>query len=306
MVSQSVFLTGATGFIGSHLTKLLVESGFHVSALYRRNLPTSSLRIPCPNAIEWVSADIATDWINVHKPNIVVNLATDYGKGDRPSVCVDSNISLPLRLLEAANAVGSSLFINTDSFFGKAGFNYPHMKPYTMSKSHFIAWSRDYASNHSIRFLTMRLEHVYGEFDNEDKFVPTLMRRLNASGEIIKFTSGEQRRDFIHVSDVARAFLTVINQSQRLAQDVDELEVGNGCSMPVRSFVEQAYIIADSNAMLDFGALPQRSGEILDSKAWNKPLLNLGWEPIVDLRQGLTQTLRSLSVGKDCFNRSSR
>lgn len=305
MVSQSVFLTGATGFVGSHLTKLLVECGFRVSALYRRNLPSSSVRIPCPDAIEWVSSDVAMDWINNNKPDIVVHLATDYGKGDWPSVCVDSNIYLPLRLLEAANAAGSSLFLNADSFFGKAKFNYPHMKPYTMSKSQFMAWGRDYASTHSIRFVTMRLEHVYGEFDNKDKFVPTLMRRLYVPGEIIEFTSGKQCRDFIHVSDVARAFLTVINHSQRLNQDIDELEVGNGCSMSVRSFVEQAYKLADSNAVLDFGVLPQRAGEILDSKAWNKPLLNLGWAPIVDLHQGLTQTLRSLCVEKDCFNSSS-
>lgn len=305
MSLQLIFLTGATGFVGSHLIKLLVEKGFRVSALYRHHFPVSSVRIPCFDVIEWVSVDVAEDWIKDNKPDVVVHLATDYGKGGIPSVCVDSNVSLPLRLLEAANVAGSSLFLNTDSFFGKPRFDYSYMKPYIMSKSQFIAWGRDYASNLSLRFLTMRLEHVYGEFDNEDKFVPTLMSRLNIPSELIELTSGEQRRDFIHVSDVATAFLTVINQHQFLTRDVDELEVGSGRSISIRSFVEKAYALASSTAILSFGELPQRSGEILDSKAWHEPLLNLGWMPLIDLDQGLRRTLKYLPSWNDCTNRRS-
>ena len=289
-----LFLTGATGFVGAHLAKLFIESGFRLSALYRGVVPTECLRIPFANDVEWIGVDFAEEWIKDHNPTAVVHLATDYGRGGILSACVDTNISLPLRLLEAANAGGTSLFLNADSFFGKTGFNYPHMKPYTLSKAQFLAWGRHYASVNNIRFLTMRLEHVNGEFDNESKFVTNLKRRMLVPNEIIELTSGEQRRDFIHVTDVARAFLAVIHKYKYIDNNVDMLEVGTGDSITVKSFVEKTHHLASSTAILKFGALPQRNGEIFDSKARNGPLQELGWRPATDLQQGIARTLRSL------------
>jgi nucleoside-diphosphate-sugar epimerase len=285
--TSRTLLTGATGFIGSHLVNLLLNEGHRVAATFRGLKPKSSIRLPKSEQVEWIEVSDAEQWITTNRPEIIVHLATNYGKNTPPSKCIEDNVVFPLTLLEAACAVETPLFLNTATFFGKQKLNYPNMQFYTESKETFAAFATKYCANRVSRFMTLRLEHVYGEHDNSDKFIPFLMGELNKRDGSLRLTDGTQMRDFIHVEDVAAAYLTVIDNYEQCAVDLSEIQVGRGNSVSVRSFVETAALVTNSGVHLDFGALPQRDGEIMESTADNQVLVSLGWSAKVDMRQGI-------------------
>ena len=291
--AHTILITGATGFIGAHLATRLLHEGFQVAATFRDNSPVPTARLPDAADIEWVDATDAPRWTIENTPQTVVHLATEYGKSSPPSTCIASNVLFPMTLLEAACQAGSGLFLNTDSFFGKPCFSYPHLRAYTWSKADFARWGAAHASTSSARFLTLRLEHVYGEHDNTDKFIPFVIAELAAGNPQLKLTDGKQKRDFIHVDDVVSAYLQVIRLVDAVPRELTELEVGCGRGIPVREMVETAADVVQSTAGLLLGALPQRKGEIMDSSADNISLLALGWRPEVGLREGLTRVYRS-------------
>lgn len=295
----AVLITGATGFIGAHLAMLLVRKGFCVAATFRNKPPEPSKRLPIPSKILWVHANDGPQWILNNTPQIIIHLATEYGKELPPSKCINSNVLFPMTLLEAACQAGCKLFLNTDSFFGKACFAYPHMRHYTFSKENFREWGVSHALNSPTRFLTLRLEHVYGEYDNADKFIPFVVDKLAVGNSPIELTDGLQRRDFIHVDDVISAYLQVMLFSDLVPKNVDEIEVGWGHSIAVREMLEVVVDITKSKATLSLGALPQRKCEIMDSSADNRELLALGWRPEVTLRQGLFRVCRAAEVMTD-------
>lgn len=282
-----IFITGGTGFIGSHLVNLLLNEGHRIAATFRGLKPKSSSRLPKNEQVEWIEVSDAVEWITTKRPEIIVHLATNYGKNTPPSKCVEDNVVFPLTLLEAACEVETALFLNTATFFGKPEFNYPHMQFYTGSKENFTVFATKYCASRITRFMTLRLEHVYGEHDNSDKFIPFLMGELNKKDGSLKLTDGTQKRDFIHVEDVAAAYLTVIDNRKQCAVDLSEIQVGCGISVSVRSFVETAALVSNSGVHLDFGALPQRDGEIMESTADNQVLVSLGWSAKVAVRQGI-------------------
>lgn len=286
---RRILLTGGTGFLGSHLLTALRANNYEVLATTRGNIPSSPNRI-VEKGTQWLSSKDAARTIEKYKPFAIIHLATDYGTLSPLHETLISNEAWPLQLLEAGIRAGTQIFLNTDTFFAKSNFTYPHMRPYTLSKSGFLSWGRYAVTGTSTRFITLRLEHVYGENDNQDKFVPMLLRKLNA-GLDIETTEGTQRRDFIHAADVVNAYITVLEQYTLLLPAVDEIEVGSGQSVTLRSFMELAKALSRSSSKLRFGSIPMRPHEIMESSADISILTKLGWMPQLSLEAGLLRCL---------------
>lgn len=246
---------------------------------------------------EWVAAEDAARVIEAFKPDAVIHMATDYGIASGLHETLVANAAWPLSLLEAAIRAGTELFLNTDSFFAKPEFAYSHMQAYTLSKSNFLAWGRQATKGTQTRFITLRLEHVFGENDKPNKFVPLLLRRLK-SGEAIELTAGTQLRDFVYAGDVASAFMTVLSNHSALRRKEDEIEVGTGTSVTIRSFVELAKSICGSASPLQFGSLPMRENEIMDSFADVTILRMLGWMPQANLQDALQRCVTSMDAAR--------
>jgi CDP-paratose synthetase len=293
-------LTGGTGFLGSHMLAALHAENYSVVAA-TRGLTSGLPDYLCDRRTEWVAAEDSAKVIEAIKPDAVIHMATDYGIASRLHETLVANAAWPLSLLEAAIRAGTELFLNTDSFFAKPVFSYSHMPAYTLSKSNFFAWGRHATKGTQTRFITLRLEHVFGENDKPNKFVPLLLRRLK-SGEAIELTAGTQLRDFVYAGDVARAFMTVLRNQSTLRQEEDEIEVGTGMSITVRSFVEFAKSICGSASPLHFGSLPMRENEIMDSFADVSILRMLGWMPQFHLHDALERCFTSMESGR-VFNK---
>ncbi|HHP5407146.1 TPA: NAD-dependent epimerase/dehydratase family protein [Aeromonas veronii] len=296
--TQTVILTGASGFIGSHLVNRLIELGFLVIAVTRS--PEKNLSRQCENLfwIQWSDID-GFLLKNSLSPIAVMHLATAYGRNNENLASVEeANVRMPLNLLELAVKHKISLFINTDSYFTKPEFNYQYMRPYIITKNSFRKWGEFISSYTDLYFVNMRLEHVYGPGDGKGKFIPYIIESLYANKDFIECTDCTQKRDFIYIDDVVSAYITFLNKS--LPSKYVECEVGLGVSIPLREFLEKIRektkeIKHETKTVFKFGSIKQRDNEILESKAKISLLESLGWQPEVEYLVGISKTLERIN-----------
>ena len=284
---MKILLTGATGFLGRHLLASLIERGHQVIVTVRASTDLSPTVLPPAPTEVWnlESGDLALLYSRSPRIDAVIHAATDYGRGSElPTRPFWANELLPMRLLELALRFETPTFINMDTFFNTGKERYDYLRGYTLSKRHFQEWGEYCASNHAIGFVNLRLFHMYGPGDNIKKFLPSLVRSCLRGGEI-PLTSGEQRRDFIHVYDVVSAIATVV--SAKKPGGYHHLDIGSGTSVPVRELVAIVNTLCGSRATLMFGALPTRDGEFQDIRAGTSAMAELGWHPRMSLQAGL-------------------
>lgn len=294
-MAKNILLTGASGFIGSHVLQSLIENNYHVVVLLR---PTSNLwRIESikDQFSVIILSDSMMDLDPVFKENkidTIIHTATVYGRVNPLSDILLTNVLFPLRLLEAGMRNGLKRFINTDSFFGKNPQTPVYLKHYIESKKMLLNILKE--ASKPLRIDNLRLEHPFGENDSEEKFVAKLIKDLVQHKDKISLTAGNQKRDFIYVKDVANAFIKVLEQDDNF-KGFNEYQVGTGYSISVKDFVQTVAAVIQSQSNLAFGELPSRSDEMVDSKADTVTLNAIGWYPRFDLQAALQQTV-ALSV----------
>jgi len=138
----------------------------------------------------------------------------------------------------------------------------------------------------------MALEHFYGPGDDKSKFISWVIDQIIIQAENVPLTGGEQTRDFSYVTDVVSAFIAVINQIGKMSAGFHSFEVGSGESVSIKNLVLMiSKHCSPHKTHFNFGALPYRANELMESTVNTQPLLSLGWSPKVKLEQGLFQTI---------------
>lgn len=288
MENKKVLITGASGFVGSYVTKALIDAGYNVSAICRSNSNFWRLE-GVKNKIEWFNIDTLKSIDQIFESgsySAVIHLAVEYGKNENYNEynLVNTNILFPLNLFTVANQKGVKLFFNADTFYN---LKYDNMTAYTLSKKHFIEWLEIFSKTHKIRIVNMKLFHVYGLLDSNDKFVPSIILSCMKK-QIIPMTSGQQMRDFVYVEDVAGAFVAVLSKElENSSRGMITLDVGTGKMTTIREFVEQANSLWGGRAILDFGTLPDRQGEDDLDKPNLERITQYGWRSKIFLEDGL-------------------
>lgn len=292
MSKPTVLLTGATGFLGSHLLEALLKQSYQVVVLKRS---TSNLWRIEHLAGLYKSYDVDTQPIEQafeeQRIDCVIHTACHYGRnGSALSEVVESNLIFGLKVLEAAITHQAIRFINTDSLLPR------DLNPYSLSKKQLVDWLKQQSSK--IQVTNLKLEHMYGPKDDATKFIAWLVTQLQQNVPVINLTSGVQKRDFIYIEDVVSAFICVLQNAEYLPS-FSEFEVGTGESIEVKTFVENLKHIFEqrygqTKTQLNFGAVPYRQGEIMEFKVDNQALRKLGWQPKVSLSQGLEQSLKEM------------
>lgn len=298
---KRILLTGATGFLGSNLLNALVKSQKYEIAILKRSFSDTARIDHIIGKVK--SYDI--DCIDMKQPfedcngfDVVVHTATTYGHNDTLiTTMVESNVLFPIELMELASSYNkSAIFINTDTFFNNEESSklYSYLSDYTLTKSQFLNWGKLCARENLIKFINVKLFQMYGYNDGKNKFTSFVLESLSNSLNELKLTPGEQKRDFIYIEDVVSAYLLLIDQSDKLGSNFQEFELGNGGSVSIKVFVEEVARIFNSKTKLQFGALPYRENEIMDSTANLEDLCELGWSPKYSLKDGLSLVIKKI------------
>jgi len=286
-MKKTILLTGATGFLGSHLLERFFKEGHKIIILKRSFSNTWRIDHILSKVIFYnVDKENLETPFKENKIDIVIHTATKYGrKNEKASDILKSNLIFPLELLEIAT------FFNTDTFFNPDTALCKYLNYYSLSKKQFVECAKLFCNK--IKIINLKLEHMYGEKDDFTKFIPFVIKQLLMDVEKIKLTKGEQRRDFIYVSDVVNAYYDIFLQVNNFGKGFREYEIGSGEAIKIKLLVQLLKKLTNNkNTILSFGDLPYRENEIMESKSNIKKIKQeIGWQPQVELKEGLLKVI---------------
>lgn len=312
---KTIFLTGATGFIGSHLLKRLIKEGCKVHIAIR---PDSSLwrieefkNVFCSHKIDLTDLEGVKLLIHQIKPDIIFNLAAygvDYRHQDIHQT-IDINIIASVNLFEAFCVNNGHRFIHTGSCseYGrkdKSASECDFLDPanvYGATKASSVHLLSSMAkSTQTGKLVILRPFGVFGEYEGLHRFVPQVIYKLK-NAHAVQMTSGEQIKDYIYIDDLIDAY--ILSSIVPLENKVEIINIGSGKEITIKYL---ALIISKhlgaNNELLQFGALPYRPDEIMYSVAnVNKAKSMLGWEPKVAIEKGLEHTINWYSQNSTKF-----
>ncbi|MBU3612854.1 NAD(P)-dependent oxidoreductase [Polynucleobacter sp. MG-27-Goln-C1] len=268
-----IFLTGGTGFIGCHFINLAHSCGIEIVALRR---PGSHSRLPLLKQPIWVDGHLDGD-LTEHLLGIevLVHLAshTPNPPYDVLSRCLYWNVYASIRLAEQARQCGVDKFIVAGSCFeyGDSAGRYekipvdapllPNLS-YPISKAAASEAFIGFATENQVKLTILRLFQVFGDGEQESRFWPSL-KHAALSGKDFSMSLGEQVRDFIHVSDVAKEFIKALSFENAKPGNAMVKNIGSGTALTLREFAEIWWREWGASGSLRFGEVPYRKNEVM-------------------------------------------
>jgi nucleoside-diphosphate-sugar epimerase len=274
---MKIFVTGATGLIGSHFVRLALEKGHFIYAL-RRTLD-SQPRISWKKYPNWITKSMDELGSNDFKSiDVFVHLAAHSMTPPYESYanCLYWNLYAPLNACCQAVNSGIKNFLIAGSCFeyGKTGEEVDFipteavLKPtntYAASKALSSTAFEQFSSLNKVSVTYLRIFHVYGEGESETRLWPSL-KKAALSGIDFPMTKGEQVRDFIEVSEVAKCLLKeaehLVNSKKRDSLFVVK-NLGSGKPQSILEFSQFWWNKWQAKGKLLIGALPYREGEVM-------------------------------------------
>jgi len=289
---MKVFLTGATGFVGSHFVAYCLERSYEVGILCRENSKTDVFGNGLSFLKRYVydnSTKSIISALSQMRPDVVIHLATYYKpKHQTEDVenLISSNILYGTQLVEAMTQTGNSLLIN----FGTILQNFKNEEYfptnlYSATKEAFHDILRYYVLNQQLRVITLKLSDTYGVNDKRDKILNLLISSaLNRTR--IDLTLGEQYVDLVYIDDVVRAIdCAIVRLLKNVATGQECFSVQSNNPIKVKDLVPIVSEICQTNLEVNWGTVPYRSYEIFEPITVIERLP--GWQPRIDLRTGI-------------------
>lgn len=280
---KHVLITGGTGYLGSHIIKELLSQGHAVSVLIRTYSSLSRLEF-FKEKLNFVNVDDVKVFFEKEKIDGIIHVATNYGrKGEKVSDIISSNLSFPVKLFELAiqNKVG--FFINTDTSLPR------NLNAYSLSKAQFRDWLKIVPNE--LKIINVIPEYFYGSNDDDTKFITGMLNKLKGNVECIDLSEGIQKRDFIYIDDAVSAYICLIENLDKFERYVD-IPLGSATSISLRSLVQLIKKMSNNTqTILNFGKIPIREGDVMESKADISYLFSLGWKPTISIEEGINKII---------------
>jgi CDP-paratose synthetase len=283
---MNVLLTGASGFLGSALALKFRRIGYNVSLLLRKESSVKKLiHQRCQFRLaRFDSYEEIRQLVRDVKPDVVVHAACNYGRnGESMLELTKINLELGLAIYDALAQIKQPVtFIQAGTSLN------PMVSPYALTK-HQFKQSADYLATKSggwFQFIEIRLQHLYGPGDGQEKFASRVLKSCYQNVPILELTKGEQIRDFVYVEDTVNAFITIIQKRDYFLIS-DQVDVGSGEPTTILDFVKTVHALTKSRTELRFGAIPYRDHEPMKCIADIRRMNALGWKPQFNLVSGL-------------------
>lgn len=270
---MKIFITGATGFIGSHLIRQAIAAGHEVLALRRQG---SQPRIALPAEPRWLNGDLESfDASATGDCDVMIHAAAHSANTpyDSLGACLRWNVTAALNAVSRSHAAGIHRFVFVGSCFeyGHSGDSFTALpadaplRPvgsYPVSKAMASMALLEFACERQLVASLARLFHVYGEGEPADRFWPSLARAA-ANGADFPMSDGAQVRDFMPVGTAATLLLAEAERLVSLdAPDLTLINLGTGHGQRLVNFATAEWQRLGATGALRPGTYPRKAGEI--------------------------------------------
>jgi nucleoside-diphosphate-sugar epimerase len=289
---QAVLVTGASGFIGTHLCHRLVEAGATVHALSRRAVSSNA------SPLTWWQGDVAEievvrNLFRKVRPRTIYHLASHVmGAANLEHVLptFQGNLQSSVNLLVAAAENGCGRLIMTGSLAEPEptkGEIFP-VAPYAAAKWASSGYARMFHALYGVPAVLARVFMVYGPAQQDlSKLIPYVILSF-LRGKSPAISSGDRLVDWIYVDDVVEAYLAL---AMVPGIEGKTIEIGSGKLISIREIVDRVAGLVGGQTKPTFGALPDRPMEPVRIADVAQTCDRIGWTPQTPLSEGLSRTV---------------
>jgi nucleoside-diphosphate-sugar epimerase len=279
---KSALITGATGFVGSHLARRLVKDGWTVHAVVRSS-STRDLVCDIEGVIHFHIHDGTIDSMlkifAESRPDTIFHLASLFLSQHQPqdtTALLQSNIIFGTHLAEAAVANGCFQFVNTGtSWQHYEGEGYNPVNLYAATKQAFEDILKYYVEAHELKVVTLKLFDTYGPDDPRPKLMNQL-KRAAQTRETLEMSPGEQLIDLVHVDDVVEAFCLAQGLLESMdASSMKDYGVTSCDPRPLKEIVLKIENEIGKSIPVNWGGKPYRTREVMIP--WKPMEIVPGW-----------------------------
>jgi dTDP-glucose 4,6-dehydratase len=320
-MAQKVLVTGSEGFIGSHLTELLVEKGYDVKAFVLYNsfnswgwLDTldSNLKdsieiflgdIRDPNGVKEAMKDIDIVF------HLAALIAIPYSYHS-PDTYVDTNIKGTLNVLQAGRECGTKriLATSTSEVYGTAQYvpidekhPFQGQSPYSATKIGADRLAESFYRSFGLPVSIVRPFNTYGPRQSARAVIPTIITQLLSGVKEIKLGTLTPTRDFNFVRDIVRGFWEISKTDACIGEEINiasqrEISIGKLAQEIVGQIAPDASIVCDDQRLRPANSEVDR---LLGSNEKIRRLTD--WEPEYTLTQGIAETINFYKKNLDKY-----
>lgn len=306
---SKILITGADGFIGSHLTELLVREGFQVKALSQYNSFNSwgwLDDVDCLDQVEVLSGDVRDPHYCKHitkDVDIIFHLAALIAipySYVAPDSYVDTNIKGTLNICQAArdNGVKRVIHTSTSEVYGTARYvpideKHPlqAQSPYSASKIGADAMAMSFYNAFDLPLTIARPFNTYGPRQSARAVIPTIISQIASGMKQIKLGDVSPTRDFNYVADTCRGFLELARCNKAVGETVN---IGSNFEISVGDTLNMIRELMNSDVEFLFDEQRTRPGKSEVFRLWcdNTKIRDLtGFKPEFSIRDGLQETI---------------
>ena len=318
---KKVLVTGADGFIGSHLVETLLEEGFDVRAFVYYNsfntwgwldtFPKEKLDkieiftgdVRDPNAVRQAAKGVDAIF---HLAALIAIPYSYYA----PDAYVDTNIKGTLNVLQAARDLGTErvLVTSTSEVYGTAQYvpidekhPFQGQSPYSATKIGADRIAESFYRSFELPVTIVRPFNTFGPRQSARAVIPTIITQLLSGKTEIKLGSLAPTRDFNYVKDTARGFLEIYRSDKTIGQEINiatqkEISIGQLAEELIKQINPEAKIVCDEQRLRPSKSEVER---LLGCNAKIKELT--AWEPRYTFEQGLAETIAFLKENMDKY-----
>ena len=296
---MTVIVAGATGLVGSAITKAFESKGHTVIGVNR-------------SVVDLLDSKATENFVTNLKPSLIIDAAARVGgilaNNSYPVEFLSNNITIQGNLMNAAHVAGVPNFV----FLGSSCI-YPRDCPqpikeeylmtgplettnsaYAIAKIAGIELINSYRKEYGVKWISLMPTNLYGPRDNFNlegsHVLPALLRRFveaveNRSTKVVLWGSGSPRREFLHVNDLAQAVL----KASEIYDSSMHLNIGTGSDLTIKELAGKVAAAAGFTGEIDWDTskpdgTPQKVLDVSKIKA-------LGWEPTITLEAGIASTI---------------